>query len=215
MEITWYGHSCFRLMERGVASIVADPFDKSIGYEVPRLKADIVTVSHDAPGHNAYRNVKGAGYLIDQPGEYEIGGVFITGVATYDPERDPEEVRRNIIFVYDFDGLAVCHLGDLDHVLGQAQIEALGPIDVLLIPVGGGGGLTSGQAAEVISLIEPGIVVPMHYKTPVAKSVDLDPLDKFLKEMGVSTDGEAKASLRVSKSNLTEETQVVILEYAH
>jgi L-ascorbate metabolism protein UlaG (beta-lactamase superfamily) len=214
MDITWYGHSCFRMMERGVASIVADPFDDSLGYEVPRLKADIVTVSHDAPGHNAAKNVKGAKHVLTRPGEYEIGGVFVTGVATYDPEKSPEEVRRNIIFVYEFDGLTICHLGDLDHVPGQPQIEALGPIDVLMVPVGGGGALTSGQAAEVISLIEPSVVVPMHYKTP-ATTLDLDPLDRFLKEMGVAAVDEAMPTLKVRHSSLSEQTQVAVLQYEH
>jgi L-ascorbate metabolism protein UlaG (beta-lactamase superfamily) len=202
------------MIERGVASIVADPFDDSLGYEVPRLKADIVTVSHDAPGHNAVENVKGVRHALTRPGEYEIGGVFITGVATHDPEKPPEEVRRNIIFVYEFDGLTICHLGDLDHVPGQPQIEALGAIDVLMVPVGGGGALTSGQAAEVISLIEPSVVVPMHYKTP-ATTLDLDPLDRFLKEMGVAAVDEAIQTLKVRHTSLSEETQVAVLQYEH
>src|SRR5574341_1446602 len=145
MEITWYGHSCIRIMERSVASIVADPYDGSIGYEVPKLKADIVTVSHDAPGHNAIDVVK-AERVLDRPGEYEIGGVFITGIATHNPRASADKARRNLVFVYNFDGMTVCHLGDLDHVPDQAQVEALGPIDVLCVPVGGGGGLNSSQA---------------------------------------------------------------------
>jgi L-ascorbate metabolism protein UlaG (beta-lactamase superfamily) len=214
MEITWYGHSCFRMMERGVASIVADPFDESIGYEIPpRLRADIVTVSHDSPGHNALDSVKYEAYALTRPGEYEIGGVFITGVATHSHSPD-EQVRRNIVFVYDFGTIIACHLGDIDHVPTQSQIELLGPIDVLMVPVGGGGGLNSAQAAEVISLIEPNIVIPMHYQTPASR-IDLEPLDKFLKEMGV-TEPEVADSLKVTSSNLTEEeTRVVVLEYEH
>ncbi len=212
MEIAWYGHSCFRMVERGAASIVTDPYDESIGYGVPRLRADIVTVSHDAPGHNALNVVKNASYALTRPGEYEIGGVFITGVETYNPGR-AEGDRRNIIFVFDFGHLTVCHLGDLNHVPTQAQIEQLGPVDVLLVPVGGGGALNSGQAAEVISLIEPSIVIPMHYRTPVCV-LDLDPLDKFLKEMGISSIEEVE-SLKVTGGSLPEETQVVVLQYEH
>lgn len=212
MEITWYGLSCFRMMERGVASIVTDPFDESVGYGTPNLRADIVTVSHDAPGHNATDIVKRVNYVLDRPGEYEIGGVFITGIQTYDPQASPREVRRNIVFVFNFDSVNIAHLGDLSHVPSQTQIEQLGPIDVLLVPVGGGSALTSAQAAEVISLIEPSIVVPMHFKTPECR-LNLDPLDKFLKEMGVSTI-EEQDSLRVTGGTLSEETQIVVLRPA-
>ncbi len=210
MDITWYGLSCFRIVERNVASIVTDPFDDSVGYDTPNLRADVVTVSHDAPGHNAIDVVKKAQFFLDRPGEYEIGGVFMTGVETYDQTADPASVRRNIIFVFNFDTLNLAHLGDLAHVPTQAQIEQLGPIDVLLVPVGGGGGLNSAQAAEVISLIEPSLVVPMHYHTPGCR-LDLDPLDKFMKEMGVSA-SEPQDMLRVTSSSLAEETQIVVLK---
>jgi L-ascorbate metabolism protein UlaG (beta-lactamase superfamily) len=212
MEITWYGHSCFRLMERGKASIVIDPFDESLGYPVPRLKADIVTTSHDAPGHSNAKAVKNAKHLIDGPGEYEIGGIFITAVATYPPKKVKGEVRRNLVIVFDFDNLTVCHLGDLDHVPQQSLVENLGTIDVALTPVGGGGGLSSAQAAEVISMLEPGIVIPMHYKTPEL-TLKLDPVDKFLKEMGLGEVAQ-ETSLKISsRSSLPEQTEIVLLEY--
>jgi len=211
MEITWYGHSCFRLMERGVASIVTDPFDESLGYPLPNLRADIVTVSHDAPGHNAADNVKRAEHVLTRPGEYEIGGVFITGIATYNLRAKKENTRLNIVYVFDFDSVTVAHLGDLDHVPSQSRIEELGPIDVLLVPVGGGGALNSAQAAEVISLIEPSTVVPMHYADGHT-TLELDPLDNFLKELGVSS-VEEEESLKVRSSSGSEETEIVVLKY--
>ena len=213
MEITWYGHSCFRLTERGLATIVTDPYDNSIGYDTPRLKADIVTVSHEAPGHNNVELVKSA-RPITGPGEYEIGGVFITGISTHRPgdkKKKSENGTKNTLYLFDFDGLTVAHLGDLDHVPTQAQIEDLGTVSVALVPVGGGGGLNAAQAAEVISLIEPSIVVPMHYKTPET-TLKLDPLSKFLKEMGLGT-VKPEESLTVKKNSLPEETHVVVLEY--
>ncbi len=213
MEITWYGHSCFRLTERGLATIVTDPYDNSIGYDTPRLKADIVTVSHEAPGHNNVELVKGA-RPITGPGEYEIGGVFITGISTHQPadkKKKSENGTKNTLYLFDFDGLTVAHLGDLDHVPTQAQIEDLGTVSVALVPVGGGGGLNAAQAAEVISLIEPSIVVPMHYKTPET-TLKLDSLSKFLKEMGLGA-VKAEESLTVKKNSLPEETHVVVLEY--
>jgi L-ascorbate metabolism protein UlaG (beta-lactamase superfamily) len=212
MEITWYGHSCFRLSERGLASVVADPFDHAaVGYEALKLKADIVTVSHDAPGHNHVSAVKGASHIITGPGEFEIGGVFITGVQTDGHGKKSNGKSRNTLYVFDYEGLAVAHLGDLRQVLTQAEVEALGSVHVALVPVGGGDGLNAAKAAEVISLIEPNIVIPMHYTTPDVK-LQLDSLNKFLKEMGLGSI-EKKPSLKVTSSGLQDETHVVVLDY--
>jgi len=212
MDITWYGHSCFRIVDRGHAAVVTDPFDESLGYEMPRLKADIVTVSHHAPGHAQLEVVKSYQHVIDGPGEYEIGSVFIIGVATFDKTlADP---RRNVIYVFDYTNLTVAHLGDLDHVPNQSMIDTLGQIDIALVPVGGGNSLSSSQAAEVISLLEPRLVVPMHFQTDALRGMDLDPVDRFLKEMGVNTI-EQVAMLRVSASSLPEQTQIVLLDYVH
>lgn len=210
MDITWYGHSCFRMSERGHASIVTDPFDESLGYEIPRVKADIVTISHYAPGHNNVEMVKSAKHIIDGPGEYEIGEVFIIGVATYDDT--VENPQRNVIYVMDFSNLTVAHLGDLDHVPQQTLIDSLGQIDVLLVPVGGGSSLSSSQAAEVVSLLEPSIVVPMHFQTDDLTGLELDPVDRFLKEMGVNSI-QQETVLRVSSTSLPEQPQVVLLDY--
>jgi L-ascorbate metabolism protein UlaG (beta-lactamase superfamily) len=215
MEITWFGHSCFRLMERGLASVVTDPYDDSLGYPALRLKADIVTVSHPAPGHANLDAVKGEKRALTGPGEYEIGGVFITGIPTGRVEGEKKkgkngEPRTNTVYVFDYDGITVCHLGDLDHVPTQSQIEALGAVNVALVPVGGGGGLNAAQAAEVISLIEPSLVVPMHYRTDGGSS-NLDPVSKFLKEMGLSS-VKTEPLLKLSKSGLPDETHVVLLE---
>lgn len=216
MEITWYGHSCFRMMERGMAAVVTDPYQDEIGYTPLRLKADIVTVSHDLPGHNNADAVKGEKRVLTGPGEYEYGGVFITGILTTptaDRRKKSAEVSRNTLYLFDFDGLTVCHLGDIDHVPTQTQIETLGAVHVALVPVGAGGALTAAQAAEVISLIEPSIVIPMHYRTEgSAATLKLDPVSKFLKEMGLGT-SQPESMLKVTKSNLPEETHVVLLDY--
>jgi L-ascorbate metabolism protein UlaG (beta-lactamase superfamily) len=210
MDIIWYGHSCFRITERGRASVVTDPFGENLGYEVPRLKADLVTISHDAPGHNNLDAIRGYKYVIDGPGEYEISGVFVIGVATFDKKTaDP---RRNVVYVLDYDGLTVAHLGDLDHVPSQSMIDALGSVDVALVPVGSGCALSSSQAAEVISLLEPSIVVPMHFQTQALRGLELDPVDRFLKEMGVN-ETVAEPVLRITSRVLPEQTQVVLLDY--
>jgi L-ascorbate metabolism protein UlaG (beta-lactamase superfamily) len=216
MEITWYGHSCFRLTERNYATVVTDPYDnKSIGYDSLRLRSDIVTVSHDAPGHNNTDAVKGVSHVIDGPGEFEIGGVFITGVQSDSSGKkkgkNGEETPRNTIYVFDYDGITVAHLGDLNVTPSQSEIESLGTVNVVLVPVGGGGGLNAAKAAEVISLIEPNLVIPMHYSTSASK-VTLDSLNKFIKEMGLSKP-EPQPSLKVSRSGLPNETHVVVLDY--
>ncbi|HLO34112.1 MAG TPA: MBL fold metallo-hydrolase [Anaerolineales bacterium] len=217
MEITWYGHSCFRLTERNYATVVTDPFDsKSIGYEPIKLRSDIVTVSHEAPGHNNTEAVKGTSHVIDGAGEFEIGGVFITGVQTdvssgKKKAKEKDKAARNTIYVFDYDGITVAHLGDLKEVPTQSEIELLGTINVALVPVGGGGGLNAAKAAEVISLIEPNLVIPMHYATPATK-VSLDSLNKFIKEMGLSK-AETQPSVKVTRSGLPDETHVVVLEY--
>jgi L-ascorbate metabolism protein UlaG (beta-lactamase superfamily) len=210
VELTWYGMSCFRMVERGLATVVTDPFDASVGLTAPKLRADVITVSHDAPGHNHLAAVKGERRVIQGAGEYEIGGVFITGIAMTGGQAD--NGRPNTLYVFDFEGLTVAHLGDLAFVPSQAQIEDLGTVDVALVPVGGGSALHPSQAAEVISLIEPKVVVPMHFKTG-KETLKLGPASRFLSEMGIGQ-LEPIDVLKISKAGLSEETQVVLLERA-
>ena len=211
MEITWYGHSCFRIMERGMAAVVTDPYDsQKIGYKPLNLKANIVSVSHDSPGHNFQKGVKGTSRVLTGPGEFEIGGVFITGVQTRSKNKESSENFRNTMYVFDYGKAAVAHLGDLQRVPTQTEIEALGNIHIALVPVGGGGGLSPARAVEVISLLEPGIVIPMHYKTPDCK-LDLTGVDRFLKEMGVG-EIEPQATLKITRNLSPGETSVVVLE---
>ena len=212
MEITWHGLSCFRMSERGLASIVTDPYDhNSVGLEPLKIKGDIVTVSHDAPGHNFISAVKGRSYLVTGPGEYEVGGVFITGVQTDGWGKRGSDEVRNTLYVFDFDGVTIAHLGDLVRVPSQAEVEGLGGVNVALVPVGGGGGLNAAKAAEMVSLLEPGIVIPMHYSVR-GSSLKLAPLNKFLKEMGVA-ETPPEPSLKVTRSTIPSETRVVVLDY--
>ena len=214
MEITWYGLSCFRLTDRGLATVVTDPFDSQVaGYEALKLRGDIITVSHDAPGHNYTTGVKGYAHLITGPGEFEIGGVFITAIQTNGYGKRDADEPRNTLCVFDYEGITVAHLGDLRRVPSQTEVEALGTVHIALVPVGGGGGLNAAKAAEVVSLLEPGIVIHMHYGTP-ASALKLAPLSKFLKEMGLGS-VEAQPSLKVTKSAIPEETRVVVLDYQH
>ncbi len=207
MDITWYGHSCFKISERGKPNIVTDPYSEKIGLPPLKLKADIVTVSHDTPGHNAVGAVQGDPYVLGGAGEYEIGGVFITATAMNNVQAEPPQ--SNVGYLFAYDNLTVLHLGDLSYVPEQGLTENLGEVNVLLIPVGGGGGLKAAQAAEVVAMIEPHYIVPMHYGLP-GLGIELEPVDRFLKEMGVSKVQEVDF-LKVSASELPEQPQVVVL----
>ena len=211
MEITWYGHSCFRLTERGKATVVTDPFDhRTTGTSQLKLKADIVTISHDAPGYNHVAAVKGKYRLIEGPGEFEIGGVFITAVQSHANKRKPENGIPNILYVFDYDNVVIAHLGVMKRVPSQTEMEALGNVHVALVPLGGDG-LTPAKAVEVVSLLEPGVVIPMHFETPKSKGFPT-PITKFLKEMGMGK-VESQPSLKVSRGTTQGDTRVVVLDY--
>lgn len=205
MEITWHGMSCFRLKERNLPAIVTDPYDGGLGLPPLKLRGDVVTISHNARGHNYTDGVSGYQYALTGPGEYEIGGVFITGIATTHEAR----TTQNVLFLFDFDGVTVAHLGDMSQVPSQTQIEALELVNVLLVPVGGGNSLNAAQAAELVSMIEPNIVIPMHYHVP-GLELPLEGVERFLNEMGVTAPTE-ESTLRVSGGTFGEETEVVLL----
>jgi L-ascorbate metabolism protein UlaG (beta-lactamase superfamily) len=170
-------------------------------------------VSHDHPGHNHIAAVTGSPRVVQGPGEFEIAGVLIMGIRTYHDGEKGERLGKNIAYVLEMDDLRVCHLGDLGHVPTPEQVEELSGVDILLAPVGGNNTIAAAAAAETVSLLEPKLVLPMHYQTPAAKA-QLDPLDRFLKEMGApSALEERQAKLSVTKSTLPHETKVLVLDY--
>ena len=209
MEIDWFGHACFRLRGRD-GTVIADPYGKDIGLSFARPRGDIVTISHAHPGHSFAKGVKGDPKVIDGPGEYEIKNVFVTGVPSAHDKKGGKERGANTIYVFDIDGLSICHLGDLGHVPTQTQIEALGNVNVLLVPVGGVSTINAGEAAEIVSMLEPQLVIPMHFFHPELQ-FKLDPVTKFFKEMGVKAP-DPVASIKVTKDSLPSETQVILLE---
>lgn len=209
MQITWYGHSCFRLRSRR-GTVVTDPYGDDIGYRLPRIRADIVTVTHEHPDHDNVKAVKGKPKVINGPGEYEIEGIFVIGIPVQYKDTPKESGIRNTMYVLDLEGVTVCHLGDLRRVPTQSQVEELGEVDVLLIPVGGGSTLGAAKASEVISLLEPRIVIPMHYRTKLLRGLKLEPVEHFLKEMGVK-EAVPQDELKVTKSGMPSETQVTVM----
>ena len=167
MDITWYGLSCFRIRENG-ATVICDPYDKSVGLTLPKTRADIITVSHEQPGHNAVDRVQGEARVLRGPGEYEVNNIFITGAKTYHRKQAHGVGERNIVFFFEFGDITVGHLGDLGELPTQSEIEELNlsEVDILLVPIGGGATFDPTHAVEVIGLFDPKIVIPMHYQQP-------------------------------------------------
>ena len=212
MEITWLGHSCFQIKSKD-AVIITDPCHPSTGYPLDNLQADIVTVSHSHPGHCYTEAITSEFREIKDPGEYELRGVFIMGISTFHDADQGKQRGKNTIYVMEIDGVTLCHLGDLGHLPSSDLIDDMGAIEVLFIPVGGVSSLDGSAAAEVTKRLTPKIVIPMHYMTP-ASSRELEPVDKFLKELGVAKI-DPKPKLIVNRPTLPTSTQVITLNYPH
>jgi L-ascorbate metabolism protein UlaG (beta-lactamase superfamily) len=208
VDITWLGLSCFRI--RGSqAIIITDPFPPGLGYTLGKQTADIVTVSHQHPSHSYVQGINGEHRLLRGPGEYEISGVLILGIAAYHDAVKGQSRGKNTVYLMEIDGVAVCHLGDIGHVLSDEQVEEMGNVDILMLPVGGVSTINAAMAAEIIRKLEPKAVLPMHYKTPKTDR-ELEPVENFLKEMGLGQ-VESRPKFSVSKSNLPISTQVILL----
>jgi L-ascorbate metabolism protein UlaG (beta-lactamase superfamily) len=213
MTITWLGHSCFKIQDKETA-VITDPYDKSIGFKMPRASADIVTMSHDHLGHHSAGEVNGANgdpFIISAPGEYEVKGVFVYGMNFYHDKNEGKDKGKITAYKIEMEDISILHLGDIGHTLSEEQVSKIGNTDILLIPVGGESTINAKEAAEIINQLEPRIVIPMHYKVQGLK-FDLDPVDKFLKEVG-ATKAESMPKLKISKKELPQdETKVILLE---
>ena len=207
-EIKWYGHACFRVRSRE-ATILMDPLPRSLGYKVEKQRADIVTISHDHPGHSNVDMATGETKLVNGPGEYEMNEVFITGIRTYHDAQQGAKHGRNTAYLLEIEDIVVCHLGDLGHALTESQVESLSSVDVLIIPVGGGSVIDAVRAVEVIGQLDPRMIIPMQYQTELGDR-DRDPLERFLKEMGIH-DIVPRDKLTVKQSDLGETPEVVLL----
>lgn len=210
MEISWLGHSCFKLRGRQ-ATVITDPYSPDLGYTLGKATASIVTVSHQHPGHCFTEGIGGNPKTVTGPGEYEISNVLIIGIAAFHDKEKGSLRGKNTVYLIEMDEISICHLGDLGHVLTDEQVEELGNVDVLLVPVGGVSTINASMAAEIVRQLEPKVVIPMHYKTP-ALSRELEPVDGFLREIGAH-DITPQAKLSLTKSSLPISTQVFLLEY--
>lgn len=213
MDITYLGHSSFRIHGKSV-SWVTDPYASSIvGLKFPKVEAQIVTISHDHDDHNKAGIVGDSPYIVSGPGEYEVKGVSIFGIPTYHDNKQGAERGPNTVYVASLDGIILCHLGDLGHKLSGETIGQIGAVDILFVPVGGFYTIDASTASEVVSSLEPKIVIPMHYKTEglaPALGDKLAPVDDFVKEVGMVPVKTNK--FVVTYDQLPEETQLIVLE---
>jgi L-ascorbate metabolism protein UlaG (beta-lactamase superfamily) len=215
MEITYLGHSSFKIKTK-TASLVTDPFDpKEVGLKYSGVEGDVVTVSHDHKDHNAIDKVASAKKVLTGPGEYEISGISVMGYRTYHDNKEGAEKGKNTVFVIEAEGLRLVHLGDVGHVLSDDLVDEIGDVDVLMIPVGGFYTIGPKEATEIIGKIEPYFVIPMHYKTPdlsPALGDNILPVEDFLKESGITAENLPKFSLKKEDILEDQSTKVIVLE---
>lgn len=223
MNIIWKGQACFQINssqgKNHEISIVIDPFDESTGLRIPKLEADVVLISHQHHDHNNFKAValpsgsaEKTPFLIDGPGEYEVKGIFVQGIPSFHDDSEGKERGANTIYIIEAEDLRICHLGDLGQKeLTPEQIEKIGEVDILMMPVGGVYTISAKEAVRVMSQIEPNITIPMHYAIPKLK-VKLEGVDKFLKTMGLKSIVPI-AKLSIKKKDITpEEAKIILLE---
>jgi len=215
MEIIWLGQACFRIRTtHGI--VITDPYPPDIGYTMGKQNARMVTVSHNHPDHSYTQGVTGEFRVVDRPGEYEVSGILVIGISTFHDNEQGKQRGKNTIYLIETDDVSICHLGDLGQVLTTRQIDDLGPIDILMLPVGGQTTINASQAVEIVRQIEPKVVIPMHYKTPDLKlnNLEFDTVDRFLTELG-HPGITPQPKLSITKSSMPEIMQVVLLDYPH
>lgn len=214
MNIIWQGQSCFQIIttpqKNSQLRIVIDPFDETIGLKMPKLEAEILLITHSHYDHNNVKGVFGSPFLIEGPGEYEIKGVFIQGIPAWHDPKGGAERGGNTIYTIESEEMRICHLGDLGQKeLSAEQLEKIGAIDILFIPVGGVYTIDSKEALRIMSQIEPKITIPMHYALPKLK-VRLEGIDKFLKALGIKKI-EPVPKLSIKKKDISEEEAKIII----
>ncbi|MHC6181338.1 MBL fold metallo-hydrolase [Clostridium sp. JNZ X4-2] len=209
MKITWLGHSSFLLEDSNCHKLLTDPFDETVGYKVFQGEVDLITISHNHFDHNYTQNIK-YGHIINKTGSFNLYDIPIMGIPSYHDKVRGAKRGKNIIFIIEMDGYRICHLGDLGYILSKDEIEKLGSIDVLLIPVGGNFTIDGKEAAELTRSINSHMVIPMHYKTS-SLTFELDGLEKFLKYMKGAE--RIKNNSLVIENKLQEYNSVKILDY--
>ncbi|HHX58238.1 MAG TPA: MBL fold metallo-hydrolase [Candidatus Moranbacteria bacterium] len=214
MLITYYGHSCFKIQtkpKRGDqdVTIYLDPFDKSVGLKPPQGKADIVLSSHSHSDHSNTQGLREGFFLVDAPGEYTLQGISIIGLESFHDDQKGALRGRNTIFIIESEGMRVCHLGDLGHPLSEEQVEEIGDIDILMIPVGGTYTIDAQTAQKISAHIEPSVIIPMHYKMKDS-TIDVADEKEFLSLFGAEGK-QVETKLNLKKKDTDEKENHIIL----
>lgn len=216
MIISWHGQSCFQISssqgKNNHLSIVIDPFDKDIGLRVPKLQADIVLVTHDHYDHNNVKAVSGDPLVINGPGEYDVKGISIEGIPGFHDNSEGTERGTITIYTIETEEMKVCHLSDLGQKeLSSEQLDKIGDVDILMIPVGGVYTINAEEAVKIMAQIEPKITIPMHYQIPKLK-IKLNGVDKFLKTLNIKK-LEPLPKLSIKKKDISaEEAKIIVLQ---
>jgi len=216
MEIYWHGQSCFEIRSLSADSktktrIAIDPYSNSIGLKLPLLKADLLLISDNNEDNNNISAVKDDPFVIQGPGEYEAKDIFVKGFFANHREEDEKDLSRITIYIIEAEGIKICHLGDISQKeLLSEQLEKVGDVDILMIPIGGKNTIDGGEAQKIANQIEPKIILPMHYKIPGLK-IDIDEKSEFLKAMG-QEDIKAEDCFKIKKDGLPLETRIILLK---
>lgn len=215
MQITWHGQALFQITatpsKNSQVRLVIDPYDKTIGLRVPKLDAEILLVTHQHYDHNNTKAISGNPFVIDGPGEYEAKNIFIQGIASFHDNSQGKDRGQNTIYVIEAEDIKLCHLGDLgQEQLTEEQLERIGDVDILMIPVGGTYTISSKEASVIMSQLEPRITIPMHYHLPQLK-VKLEPATKFLKTLGIKSLEPIKKLSIKKKDMLSNEAKIITL----
>jgi len=213
VKIKWLGHACFEVKDK--VTVVTDPHDGvNIGIPPPKSSADIVLISHDHFDHANGKNLvaKPDAIVVDRPGNYEVKGVKIKGVATYHDDVKGAKRGPNTVYVFELEGLRICHLGDLGHILSPDDIEEIGKVDILLTPVGGTFTIDATAASKVVEQLKPKVVIPMHFKVPGLK-LPLASVEEFLKGKD-NVKRLTTNEVEVKKEELPSETTIMLLQHS-
>ncbi|MFH1231432.1 MAG: MBL fold metallo-hydrolase [Planctomycetota bacterium] len=216
MKIKWFGHSSFVMTAETGHTLITDPYEAggyngAIGYVPINITANIVTISHDHADHNYIKTIQGEPKIINQKGDYEVDGIKIKGIKVYHDTKQGKERGNNIIFTYEIDKLKIVHMGDIGHILSKKEIDALGSVDILLIPVGGYFTIGAAQATNILENLNPKITIPMHYKTDVL-NFPIAKVDEFLKDKK-SVKELSSVEVLITKENLPIEPEIWVLQY--
>jgi len=213
MKIKWFGQSCFMITSESGTKVLTDPFKKMLGYKLPEIEADIVSTSHNHSDHNNINAVKSSFVHVNELGEFSEDGIHIKGVETFHDKTSGSKRGKNTVYNFKIDEINVCHCGDLGHILSSNQIEEIGKVDILLLPVGGLATINAFDAAKVIKQLNPTIVIPMHYRTKALGIIGyiFSTVDKFISASGL----EAKEyeELELNKANIKDYSGIVLLKY--